>query len=126
MKLHHLGIACTDIKKSIIHIKKIYRVLSVSEIIFDHHQQAHLCIIKTDDGITLELIAGTPVANLLKKGISYYHLCFEVHDIHAEIERLKKDGAVLVSTPKPAILFKNKLVAFLYTYSGLIELLEKK
>lgn len=126
MELHHLGIACEDIEKSIVHVKKIYKVISTSEIVFDKHQQARLCIIETANGIRIELIAGTPVISLLKKGISYYHLCFEVDDIHAEIEHLKGEGAVLVSTPKPAILFKKRLVAFMYTHSGLIELLEKK
>lgn len=125
MELHHIGIACADITKSIIHIKKIYTVISTSKTVFDDQQQASLCIIKTANGITIELIAGTPVTDLLKKGISYYHLCFKVGNIHAEIERLKNNGAVLVSPPKPAILFENKLIAFMYAHSGLIELLEE-
>ena len=34
-------------------------------------------------------------------------------------------GGVLVSEPKPAVLFGGRRVAFLYTRIGLIELLEE-
>ncbi len=125
MQLHHVGIACENITKSLPCVKKVYDVASVSGIIFDKEQNTSLCLIKTKNGIALELISGITVNRLIKKGISYYHICFTVKDIFAEIERLKDAGAILVSSPKPAILFKNKLVAFLYTHLGLIELLEE-
>lgn len=125
MQLHHIGIACEDITKSLLLIKKVYDVASVGEIVFDKEQNAYLCLIKTNNGVTIELILGITVNRLIKKGASYYHICFAVKDIFAEIERLKDAGAILVSPPKPAILFKNKPVAFLYTHLGLIELLEE-
>lgn len=125
MQLHHIGVACEDIAKSLAHIKKTYDVKSVSNIIFDEQQNASLCLVETNNGATIELISGATVNGLVEKGISYYHLCFTVKDISAEIDRLKKEGMMLISPPKPAILFKSKLVAFLYAQTGLIELLEE-
>lgn len=125
MQLHHIGVACEDIAKSLTHIKKVYDIKSVSNIIFDEQQNASLCLVETNNGATIELISGATVNGLVEKGISYYHLCFTVKDISAEIDRLKKEGMMLISPPKPAILFKNKLVAFLYAQTGLIELLEE-
>jgi methylmalonyl-CoA/ethylmalonyl-CoA epimerase len=124
MKFHHVGVACHNIKEEIESISKIHEVTEISPIVYDTEQKAELCMITTLEGVLIELISGEQVANLLKKRITYYHLCFETEDIFAEITRLQDLGALLVSNPKPAILFNNKKVAFLYVSYGLIELVE--
>jgi len=124
MKFHHVGIACKDILLEIESISKIHQVLEISDIVYDTKQKAKLCMIKTDEGINIELISGEQVENLIKKRITYYHICFETDDITAEIKRLQELGSLLVSDQKPAILFDNKKVAFVQTSYGLIELVE--
>ncbi len=126
MKFHHVGVACRNIQDEIESIRKIHSVTDVSPIVYDEEQQAELCIIQTAEGVAIELIAGEQVANLVKKRISYYHVCYETDDIHAEIERLRELGAFLVSEPKKAILFGNRQVAFLQVSYGLIELVQFK
>ena len=64
-----------------------------------------------------------------KKGEGLHHIALDVADINAEMERLKKEGFVLLNeTPKPGA--DNKLVCFLHpkhTSSVLIELcMERK
>jgi len=124
MKFHHVGIACEDINEQIEHIKNMHRNVQVSEVVFDKEQNAHLCMITLDDGNKLELIAGKVVENLIKKRISYYHVCYEVSNIEQEIARLTQLGGILVSEIKPAILFNYKPVAFMQVSYGLIELLQ--
>lgn len=126
MKFHHVGVACQHIQEEIEQIRKIHEVTEISPIVYDEEQKAELCIINTAEGVTIELIAGEQVANLVKKRISYYHLCYETDDIHAEIDRLRNLGAFLVSEPKKAILFGNRQVAFLQVSYGLIELVQLK
>lgn len=125
MEFHHVGIACRNIQEEIISISKIHKILDISPIVFDREQKAELCIIKIAEGINIELISGEQVENLIKKRITYYHLCFKTDNIKIEIERLQNSGALLVSEPKPAILFENRKVAFLQVSYGLIELVEK-
>jgi methylmalonyl-CoA/ethylmalonyl-CoA epimerase len=125
MKIHHIGIACTNIEEAIIDFGKIHTIISKSEIVFDPQQNAKLCMIKSDIGLDFEFIAGEQVVKLLKKGITYYHICYEVDNIDNTVEELKSKDAVIISEPKPAILFKNKRVAFLYLSYGLVELVEK-
>lgn len=64
-----------------------------------------------------------------KKGEGLHHIAFEVADIEKEMERLKKEGFVLLSD-KPKEGADNKLVCFLHpkqTNGVLIELcMEKK
>ena len=124
MKFHHIGVACRDIVKEIENISQIHKVIEVSPIVFDEEQNAKLCMVKTSEGIVIELISGEQVANIIKKGITFYHLCFETDDINAEIIRLQNLGAFLVAEPKSAILFGNKQVAFLQVSYGLIELVQ--
>ena len=124
MRIHHIGIACKDLSLEIQKIQQIHDVESISNIVFDKNQNANLCLIKINNGISIELISGKQVENLIKKKISYYHLCYEVDDIEGEIKRLSNAGGILMSHPKPAILFENRKVAFLMLSYGIIELLE--
>jgi len=126
MKFHHVGIACSNIDEEISNVLKIHDVISQSQTVFDVEQNAELVLLTLSDGSNIELISGKQVANLVKKNISYYHICFEVDDINFEIDRLVGENALLISPPKPAILFDNRMVAFLNVCYGLIELLSAK
>ena len=70
----------------------------------------------------IELLAATsedsPIAKFLaKKGEGIHHIAFYVDDIRAEMERLEKEGFVLLNeTPKKGA--DNKLVAFLHPKSS--------
>ncbi|HEX8314323.1 MAG TPA: VOC family protein, partial [Flavisolibacter sp.] len=63
-----------------------------------------------------------------KKGEGVHHIAFDVDDILAEMERLKREGFILLNEqPKPGA--DNKLVCFLHpksTNSVLIELCQEK
>lgn len=126
MKFHHVGIACRDIQAEIQNISAIHEIIAQSPVVIDEQQNAELVLLTLSDGTNLELISGKQVEGLLKKNITYYHLCFEVEDIRAEIDRLEKENAKLLSPPKPAPLFDNREVAFLHVSYGIIELLGQK
>jgi methylmalonyl-CoA/ethylmalonyl-CoA epimerase len=126
MEFHHIGIACRNIREEIASISKIHRIISISPIVFDKEQKAELCMVQIAEGVNLELISGEQVENLIKKRITYYHICFQTDDIDTEIERLQNSGALLVSEPNPAILFEDRKVAFLQASYGLIELVQSK
>jgi methylmalonyl-CoA/ethylmalonyl-CoA epimerase len=68
------------------------------------------------------------VSNLVQRiqqGV--YHLCFEVEDLEGCLEKLGKTGRImLVSPPKPAVLFEGRKVSFHFVDNfGLIELLQQ-
>jgi len=126
MKFHHVGVACKNIDEEIRNISAIHHIIEMSPTIFDPEQNAELALLTLADGTRIELISGKQVETLLKKNISYYHLCFEVDDIRAEIDRLVNAGAFLISAPRPAVLFNNREVAFLHVSYGMIELLNSK
>lgn len=125
MKVHHIGIACSNIEEAIVEFTKYHTILKRSDIVYDALQDAYLCMVTTDMGLNFEFIAGDQVVRMVKKGISYYHLCYEVEDMNRTIQDYTNQGAILISKPKPAILFEGKQVAFLYLSYGLVELVEQ-
>ncbi len=125
MKFHHLGVACKDIQAELQSIRKLHKIIEETSVVFDENQKAELCMITVEDGLNIELVSGAPVENLLKKRISYYHICYEVDDIDQSIETLIENGGMLISPPKEAILFNNRKVAFLMLSYGIVELLNK-
>ncbi|NLX81572.1 MAG: VOC family protein [Proteiniphilum sp.] len=123
-KIHHIGIACQDIMQAIEDFKMYHNVMWQSDIVEDTLQNAQLCLLRTDMGLDYEFVSGPQVERMVKKGTTYYHLCYEVNSIDESIKYLLTKGAIMVSEPKPAILFDNKRVAFLYLSYGLVELVE--
>lgn len=62
-----------------------------------------------------------------KKGEGIHHIAFEVKDIHAEMERLKNEGFILLNE-QPKKGADNKLICFLHPKSSngvLIELCQE-
>ena len=105
-------------------MKQTYAVTNVSETVFDPLQNATLCLVETENGVTIELVAGPTVASLLDRGVKLYHVAYAVEDIGRSLDHLVRSGAEKVTDPTPAILFGNRLVCFLRTPLGLVELVE--
>ena len=126
MNFHHLGIACADIEKAIVFVKSVHVIEEVSKIIYDEHQKADVCILKTEEDIRIEPVSGEQVSKLVKRNTLLYHTCWEVDNIdNAIMKLLKNSDTILLSEPRPAILFENRKVAFIHTPMGIMELLEK-
>ncbi len=125
MKFHHIGIATPNIEDGIEKAKRIFDIQHISDVVYDNIQNVNLCMLKTADGLLIELIEGEKVNRFTTKKQYLYHTCFSVDDIEAEIEKLKKAGATVISKPVPAILFENKKVAFVFCFMGIVELVEK-
>lgn len=73
--------------------------------------------------------ADSPISKFIdKKGEGIHHIAFGVENIHAEIERLKKEGFTFVSE-EPKDGADNKIVVFLHpksTNGVLVELCQEK
>ena len=126
MEFHHIGVACNNLEETKNWVKRSFPICEEQGPIFDQLQNASFITLKMKDGFLIELISGGQVATFLKKGINLYHVCYEVEDLENTIENLKKNGAIVISKPKPAVLLNNRRIAFLNTPLGIIELLERK
>ena len=132
MKLHHIGIVVENIQKSLGELTKYLDFESTTMPSLVGSQKVNICFLKTNN-VFLELIEpaeeNSPISNFIKKGGGFHHLCFEVDDIHLELEKMKKKGArIVVDVVKG---FEERLTAFVMldmknTNCNLIELAEKK
>ena len=132
MKLHHIGIVVENIQKSLGELIKYLDFESTTMPSLVGSQKVNICFLKTNN-VFLELIEpaeeNSPISNFIKKGGGFHHLCFEVDDIHLELEKMKKNGArIIVDVIKG---FEDRLTAFVMldmknTNCNLIELAEKK
>lgn len=131
-KIEHIGIAVKDLAISIPLFEKLlnsqcYKTETVDseKVNTAFFQQGETKIELLESSTTEGVIARF----VEKKGEGIHHIAFEVHDIYAEMERLKNEGFVLLNeTPKDGA--DNKLVCFLHpkgTNGVLVELcMEKK
>ena len=132
MKLHHVGIVVKNIQKSLGELNQYLNFESTTVPSLVGSQKVNICFLKTNN-VFLELIEpaqeNSPISDFVKKKGGFHHLCFEVDDIHIELERMKKNGArVIVDVVRG---FENRLTAFVMldmknTNCNLIELAEKR
>ena len=124
MKFHHIGIACENIQEVIVFLENTFNIIKKSKIIWHENQGVDACLLTNDDGTNIELVSGKTIEGFVKKKQFLYHSCWEVGNIDTAIKSFCDNGSVLISEPKPSLLFNNRKVAFLYTDVGILELLE--
>lgn len=128
--IEHIGIAVKDLEKS----NKLFEALLNSkpykvETVDSEHVSTSF--FKTGES-KIELLEATspesPIAKFIeKKGEGVHHIAFAVSDIKSEIQRLKKEGFVVLNE-EPKIGADNKWVCFLHpksTNGVLIELCQE-
>jgi methylmalonyl-CoA/ethylmalonyl-CoA epimerase len=132
IKVEHIGIAVKKLADSIPLFEKLLNdpCYKTEEVESEKVMTAFFRQGETKIELLESVNADGVIARFIeKKGEGLHHIAFEVADIEKEMERLKKEGFVLL-TDKPKEGADNKLVCFLHpkqTNGVLIELcMEKK
>lgn len=129
-KIEHIGIAVRDISEA----NKVYEALLgrapyKSETV---ESEGVITSFFACGESKIELLQATgpdsPIARFIeKRGEGIHHIAFAVSDIYKEMDRLQKEGFVLINE-KPKKGADNKLVAFLHPKSAhgvLVELCQE-
>lgn len=130
-KVEHIGIAVSSLDKSVPLFEKLlnsscYKTERVQG------ERVNTAFFQTGE-TKIELLESMDSEGVIarfieKKGEGVHHIAFAVADIEAEMERLKKEGFILLNeTPKAGA--DNKLVCFLHpknTNGVLIELCQER
>ncbi len=130
-KIEHLGIAVRDVEES----NSLFRKLlgeehyKVEEVASENVSTSFFKVGETK----VELLESTSPESAIskfieKRGEGIHHIAFDVDDIYAEMDRLKKEGfQILNETPKNGA--DNKLICFLHpktTGGVLVELCQER
>lgn len=120
-RVDHLGVAVKDMDESLAQYTELFGYRLERGPFDDPQQQARVAFIRSDDpaDTVLELVAPldeqSQVQRVLAKGLSLYHICYEVPDIEAAINHLRQQKCLLVSGPTPAVAYDGRPIAWLYT-----------
>jgi methylmalonyl-CoA/ethylmalonyl-CoA epimerase len=129
-KIEHIGIAVKDLAKA----NEVYKKL----LGYDHYKTEEVALEGVNTSFfkcgesKIELLEArnesSPIAKFIdKRGEGIHHIAFAVDNIVTEIERLKKEGFIVLNeVPKKGA--DNKLVTFLHPKSShgvLIELCQE-
>ena len=131
MHLEHLGIAVSDLTAARKLYTKLLNVAPYKEEVVEEQGVTTLFFMTGESKI--ELLEATrpdsPIAKHIEtRGEGIHHVAFEVKDIHAEMERLRKEGFRLLSE-EPTVGADNKLVCFVHPKSAggmLVELCQSR
>lgn len=131
LKVEHIGIAVKNLSESIPVFEKLFNT-TCYKTEFVESESVNTAFF-LNNGAKIELLESTMSESVIqkfidKKGEGMHHIAFEVNDIHAEMERLKKEGFQLLNeSPKAGA--DNKWVCFLHpkeTNGVLIELCQNR
>lgn len=130
-KIEHIGIAVKELSTSI----PLFEILLNSQCYKTENvasENVNTAFFKKGE-TKIELLESTSADGVIakyidKKGEGLHHIAFDVTDIFAEMERLKKEGFVLLNE-QPKTGADNKLVCFLHpkgTNGVLVELCQER
>lgn len=132
MRLHHVGFVVRDIQAEIQKFARSVGATWDSKIFHDPLQKVKVSFIQTPcpGDAQIELVEpaapDSPVLRFLKKGGGLHHLCYEVADLGEHLSKMRKEGALVVKPPLPAVAFENRLIAWVFTRQRLLlEFLEQ-
>lgn len=128
-KLDHVGI----LTGNIIETSKAFEILgyAAGAITNDDTQQTRICFLCKDGEPNVELVEPydnnkTMQKMLTKRGVTPYHICYEVNDIDAEYNELVAKNWTALFKPVEAPAFNNRKICYFWNSEiGLIELVNK-
>ena len=130
-KVEHIGIAVKSLAASVPLFEKLLNINSYKTETVESEgvNTAFLRVGETKIELLESTTEGGVISKFIdRKGEGIHHLAFEVEDIHAEMQRLKDEGFVLLNE-EPKEGADNKLVCFVHpksTNGVLIELCQER
>ena len=132
LTLHYIGCVVDSIEDRIESYGVSLGSVSVSQSFADPIQRSRVAFLDlpAPGAVQLELVepaaSGSPVPRFLEKGGGLHHLCHEVDDLQGQIQWMKSQRAVLIRSPKAAVAFGGRRIAWMRTTDSLlIEYLER-
>ena len=126
-EFHHLGVACRDLDAE----EQAWSIMGYTRegIDFEDPIQRVRGRFIVGPGPRLELLmplsSGSPLDNVLRKGIKIYHQAYLTEQFDSTVEMLTARRFRLVGAPAPAVAFEgNRIAFFALPNLAIIEIIE--
>ncbi len=129
--LHHVGFVVPEIASAVTRFAASVGATWDGAIIHDPIQKVKVTFLATSaSDAQIELVEpaapDAPVVAFLKKGGGLHHLCYDVPDLLGHLSYVRKQGAMVVKAPVPAVAFAGRRIAWVLTKEKLlVEYLER-
>jgi methylmalonyl-CoA/ethylmalonyl-CoA epimerase len=131
-RFHHVGFVVASIEPSVESFAQSLAAEWDGHIIHDPNQGVRVTFLRTPHAADplFELVepAGenAPVQTFLKRGGGLHHICYEVENLDQALTRMRTLGGLITRPPLPAVAFRGRRIAWVYTKNKLlIEYLER-
>lgn len=120
-RFSHIGVAVVNLDQAVAAYQQIFGYSVCSGPFVDPVQKVSVCFLsgKEAGDVTIELVApdgdDSPVNSMLMKGISAYHLCYEVSNISEALKQVRSQGCFILGEPVGAVAFQGRRIAWFYT-----------
>ncbi len=127
---HHIGYACKTLELEMSFFEcQGYKQDGLDFV--DQIQGVRGRFITKDNAPRIELLENLEGSDRLtpwlNAGMGVYHFAYEVPDIFIALDQAKKNRALIVVHPTPAVAFNFKMIAFvMFRNSKLVEFIETK
>ncbi len=104
---------------------------TAGETVRDDTQRTFICFLSKCGEVSIELVQPyddnrTMQKLLAKRGVSPYHVCYDVEDIHGEVARMVEQDWTPLFRPVAAPAMGGRLICYLWNgAAGFIELVAK-
>lgn len=128
--LHHVGFVVASIEQSRDGFLATLRDARCTETVEDPSQRVKVAfLISPGGGAQVELVEPvgpkSPVQKFLDHGGGFHHVCYEIECLEQELSRQKALGATVIRSPRPAVAFNGRRIAWIVSREKmLIEFLE--
>ncbi len=129
-KIDHIGYLTGDISQT----SKAFEILGyyTDNIVNDDIQKTKICFLHKEGEVDIELVEPyeenkTMQKMLTKRGVTPYHICYEVNDIDVEYNDLIAKNWTALFKPVEAPAFDNRKICYFWNSEiGFIELVNIK
>lgn len=129
-RIDHVGYLTGDILSTAKAFEKLG--YQMGEIVDDDTQRTRICFLTKLDEVRVELVEPyednkTMQKMLAKRGVTPYHICYEVDDVDSEYEQLIQEDWTALFKPVAAPAFGNRKICYFWNSEiGFIELVNKQ
>ena len=129
-RIDHVGYLTGDILSTAKAFEKLG--YQMGEIVDDDTQRTRICFLTKPDEVRVELVEPyednkTMLKMLAKRGVTPYHICYEVDDVDSEYEQLIQEDWTALFKPVAAPAFGNRKICYFWNSEiGFIELVNKQ
>ena len=129
-RIDHVGYLTGDILSTAKAFEKLG--YQMGKIVDDDTQRTRICFLTKPDEVRVELVEHyednkTMQKMLAKRGVTPYHICYEVDDVDSEYEQLIQEDWTALFKPVAAPAFGNRKICYFWNSEiGFIELVNKQ